>query len=120
MARATQPVILPKGPYPVLPVGALALDFVFTVADNVNFDEFAFTGRELILVSNPTGGALTFTLESVADGAQRTGDVTTYSVGAGLFSCFWAGNVVGWNNSGKFFLKGSAATLKFAVIRIPG
>jgi len=120
MPRATQPVIIPKGPFPVLPVTALSLDFVFTVADNVNFDEFTFTGRELILVYNPTGGALTFTLESVADPQTRVGDVTTYSVGAGLFSCFWAGSLVGWNNAGKFYLKGSAATIKFAIIRIPG
>ena len=120
MARPQQPIIVPKGPYPTLPVSATALDFAFSVADSTNFDQFSFTGRELILVQNPTGGALTFTLESTTDLQSRTGDITTYSVGAGLFSCFWAGKVDGWNNAGQFFLRASASTLKFAIIRIPG
>lgn len=119
MARAQQPIINPKGPFPGV-VSALGLDFVFTVCDSVNFDQFTFTGRELILVQNPTGGALTVTLESVADNSNRLADITAYTVGVGLFSCFWAGSLIGWNNAGQFFLRGSASTLKFAIIRIPG
>jgi hypothetical protein len=119
MARQVQPIINPKGPYPVLPPAANSLDFVFTAADVDDFDEFTLTGHELLLVTS--GGSHTFTLESVADGQNRTGDITTYAMTIGEFACFWFGQKPGWEQSGgKVFLKGSDAAVKFAVIRIPG
>jgi hypothetical protein len=120
MARKQIPIIVPLGPYPALPVTATSLNFVFTTADSVNFDQFNFTGRELIIIRNSTGGALTVTLESAVDPQTRLGDITTYSIGAGLFSIFWVGNIVGWNNAGQFFLRSSASTMDYAVVRIPG
>jgi len=120
MPRKQIPIITPLGPYPTLPVTATALNFVFTTADSVNFDQFNFTGRELIIIRNSTGGALTVTLESAADPLNRTGDVTTYSIGAGLFSLFWVGALPGWNNAGQFFLRSSASTMDYAVVKIPG
>lgn len=120
MARKVIPVIIPKGPYPGT-VAANALDFVFTTADSTNFDEFAFTGRELIVVRNSTAGALTFTLESSADPQGRLSDITAYSLAAGEFGVFWAGALPGWNQgSGLFFLRSSASTMDYAIIRIPG
>ena len=119
MARKDIPIITPKGPYPGT-VSATGLDFVWTTADNVNSDQFPLTGRELILINNTSGGALTITLTSAADPQGRTGDITTYSVGIALYSCFWAGNLVGWNNAGYFYMTSSAATMKYAIIRIPG
>ena len=104
MARKDIPIITPKGPYPGT-ITALMFDFVWTTADNVNFDQFPLTGKELILINNTSAGALTFTLESATDDRGRLGDITTYSVGAGLYSCFWAGNMIGWNNGGLFFLR---------------
>lgn len=119
MARKQIPIITPLGPYPGV-VSANALDFVFTTADNVNFDQFNFTGRELLIVRNSTGGALTFTLESVADPQGRTQDITTYSLSAAELAVFWCGNLTGWNNAGQFFLRSSAATMDYAVFKIPG
>jgi hypothetical protein len=119
MPRQEQPIITPKGPYVTLPTAALSLDFIFTAADNVNFDQFALTGRELLLVSS--SAANTFTLESVIDAQKRLGDITTYAIGTGLFSCFWFGAKDGWEQGlSKAFIKGSAVTVKFAVVRIPG
>lgn len=120
MARKQIPTISPLGPYPTLPVAALALDFVWTTADNVNFDQFALTGRELILINNTSGGALTVTLTSAPDPQGRTADITTYSVGAGLYSAFWVGKIDGWNQAGQFFMTSSAATMKYAIFRIIG
>ena len=119
MARQQLPIIAPKGPYPGT-VTATQLDFVFTTADSVNFDQFALTGRELIIIQNSTGGALTVTFTSVPDERNRSADITAYSVGIGLYSCFWVGNIAGWNNAGQFFMTASASTLKYAIIRIPG
>lgn len=119
MGRATQPVVTPKGPYPTLQPAADSLDFVFTACDAVNFDEFAFTGRELLLVTST--GAFTFTLESVTDSYSRVGDITTYALANGEFAAFWFGGRTGWEQSGgKVFLKGSNVGIKFAVLRIPG
>jgi hypothetical protein len=120
MGRKQIPVITPLGPYPTLPVAANALDFVFTTADSVNFDQFNFTGRELIVVRNSTAGALTFTLESAADPQSRVGDITAFSLAAGEFGVFWAGNLVGWNTAGQFALRSSASTMDYAIIKIPG
>ena len=119
MARKQIPIISPLGPYPGT-VAANALDIVFTTADSVNFDQFNFTGRELIIVRNSTGGALTFTLESTADPQGRIADITAYSLAAGEFGCFWAGQLPGWNNAGQFFLRSSASTMDYAIIKIPG
>jgi hypothetical protein len=120
MPRKDIPVIIPKGPFPALPVAALSLDFVWTTADNANGDQFPLTGRELILINNTSGGALTITLTSAPDFQGRTADITTYSVGAGLYSAFWVGRVDGWNQGGLFFMTSSAATMKYAIIRIAG
>lgn len=120
MGRKQIPVITPLGPYPTIPVAVNTLDFVFTTADSVNFDQFVFTGRELIVVRNSTAGALTFTLESAVDPQNRVGDITAFSLAAGEFGVFWCGNMVGWNNGGQFFLRSSASTIDYAIIRIPG
>ncbi len=120
MGRKQIPVISPLGPYPTLPVSALALNFVFTTADVTNFDQFNFTGRELIIIRNSTGGALTVTIESIADELKRTGDITAYTVGIGLFACIWVGALPGWNQAGQFFMRSSASTMDYAVIKIPG
>lgn len=120
MPRTPQPIIAPLGPFPTLPVSALALDFVFTAADDVNLDDFIFTGRELILINNTTGGALTITLTSAPDPQGRSSDIVAYSVGAGLFSMFWAGSLIGWQQTDrKFHLEASAVGVEFAIVRIP-
>jgi hypothetical protein len=112
-------VIIPKGPYPVLQPGAGTLHFVFTAADSVNFDEFSFTGRELLLVTST--GSYTFTIESVADDKNRVGDITTYAIANGEFAVFALSQLPGWLQSGgKCSIKGSNAGVKFAVIRMPG
>jgi hypothetical protein len=67
MPRTVLPTIAVVGPYPVLPVAALSLDFAFTAADNVNANQFPFTGREVLLVQNTAGAPGTFTLTSIAD-----------------------------------------------------
>jgi hypothetical protein len=120
MPRTVLPTIAVVGPYPVLPVAALSLDFAFSAADNVNANQFPFTGREVLLVQNTAGAPGTFTLTSIADSQGRTGDITTYQVGAGLFSIIDLGRLGdGWRQAdGNIYLTASAATMKFAVLRL--
>jgi hypothetical protein len=70
------------GPYPTLPVAALALDLPWQAADTVNGNSFVASGREILLVANTDEAAShTFTLTSAADDFKRTGDVTNYVLG---------------------------------------
>jgi len=120
MAATALPIITPLGSYPALPIAALGADFVFTAADASNGNSFVSTGRELLLVQNSGGSAYTVTVSSVADTIQRTGDITTYSVGAGLFSMFGPFLQPGWKQSdGTVLVTASNAAIKFAVVRLP-
>lgn len=108
----TQPIV---GPYPSLPVGAASLDLVFTAVDAVNGNYFVANGvvadlpsgsigGDILLVLNPTAGALTITFASQPLNG-RSGDITAYSVGAGVLSAFKYSKLVGWAdaNSNVFF-----------------
>jgi len=119
MARTALTVQTPKGPYPGT-VAAEALDFTWAAGDDVNDNDFVFTGRELILCRNDDAAAQTIGFVSVADAQKRLGDITAYSVGIGEYAAFWAGNVLGWSQTGgKFHIDVSDPDLKFAIIRIP-
>lgn len=121
MARLALTPITTLGSYPTLPVTANAADFAFTAAGASFADGFSFpqTGRELLLIRNPTGGALTVTLSSVAaKRTKRTGDVTAYSVGASEFAVFGPFSADGWKQTdGNVYGAASAATLELAVIK---
>jgi hypothetical protein len=110
----------PPGSYPALPLGAGTADIAFTAADATNFNSFVSTGRELLLVNNPSASAYTVTVHSVADPLKRTGDITTYSVAAGKVSMLGPFLQSGWLQSdGTVWVDGSNAALLFAVLRLP-
>lgn len=108
--------------YPTLPVTANAADFVFTAAGAAFVDgvRFPHTGREIVLIRNDNVGAQTVTVESVVDPQNRTGDITTYSVGIGEYAVFNAMALTGWTQpSGEFWLTATAADVMFAILRLP-
>lgn len=109
------------GSYPTLPLTANSADFVFTAAGASFADGFGFplTGRELLLVRNPTGGALTITINSLAASrTKRTGDITAYSVGNLELAVFGPFSKDGWKQAdGSVFGVCSASTLELAVIK---
>ena len=103
-------------------VVATGFDFTFAASTLTDGDTFVCTGREILLVQNTTAGALTITVTSVVDDKGRTGDITTYSVGANGFSVIPVGltNSSGWKSSaGTIRITCSAVTLKVAVLRLP-
>jgi len=107
---------------PFATVGAGAADFTFAAGTITDGDTFVCTGRELLVVQNTDAGAVTITITSVVDEKNRTGDITTYSVGIGEFACFTVGltNAQGWKSSaGKVRITVSDADLKVAVLRLP-
>lgn len=104
------------GPYPALPVTATSLDVAFAAADVGNSNQFVASGNDLLLVWNSGGSPYTFTVNSVADGQNRTGDITTYSVAAGVISAIRLQNT-GWRQTdGNIYIAASNAAVKFAVI----
>ena len=110
----------PKGPYPGT-VSAEDLDFTWAALDDANGNEFAFTGRELVMFRNDDAAPQTITLTSSNDPMKRLGNIPTYSIGIGEYAAFWAGAIAGWSQSGqKFFIDCSDPNIMVAVIKIPG
>lgn len=99
-------------------ISANGADVALTAADATNKQEATITGRELILAYNSDSGAHTVTFTSIADDLGRTGDITSYSVGAGEFALFGPFTLKGWQQSnGKVYFEANDATVKFLVIR---
>ena len=118
MARQTITKQVPLGPYPTLPVAANALDLVETAADATNKEQFAPSGNDLVIIHNTGASAYTVTFTSAADEQKRTGDVTTYSLGAGEIMAFRF-KTPGWKQSdGYIYMEASNAAVKYAVIQL--
>lgn len=109
----------PVGPYPGS-VSAGSLDITMTAADNVNGNSFVITGHEILLIWNTDSAAHTVTISSVADSLGRTGDVTSYSVGATTHSAFsFLGGVNGWQQpGGTVNFTANSNLIKFAVLYV--
>ncbi len=122
MARQNLTPKVPAGSYPALPLGANAADLAFTAA-GAGFAEgsgFTMTGNDLVIVKNGNVAQQTVTFTSVADDKNRTGDITTYALGAGEYGVFGPFKRPGWQQSdGKLYMAASAADVEFAVISLP-
>ena len=108
-----------KGPFDT--ISANGADFTFAAGTITDGDTFVCTGREILLVKNGTG-TNTITITSVADDIGRTGDITTYSLGAGEFAAFGVGltNDKGWKStSGTIRITVSSVEVTVAVLRLP-
>lgn len=124
-ALAVRTVLTPltvKGPYPgTVSAGDLSVTALDSV-DNTNGNSWVGNGRDLMVIQNPTAGAITVTLTSVADQLGRKGDITAYSIPANTgFMFFWFGSLIGWaqDAQGTIYLDASATGLKIKVLRIP-
>lgn len=118
MGRTTLTRTTLLGPYPTLPVSANALDVTMTAADVANDNQFVLDGPCIIIAHNTDVGAQTITLTSVADAQNRTGDITTYSIGAGEIAAFHVGKTGGWVQSdGYMYLEASDAGVEIGILR---
>lgn len=93
----------------------------WTAADTTWFDAATCTGRELLLVRNTHAtDDGTLTIMGVADAYGRTANITAYVVHAGDVAFFGPLSSAGFlQANGKFWFQGSAATIEFAVVRLP-
>lgn len=82
---------------------ANAADITMTAGDASNLNQFVATGNDLVIVRNSGAGARTLTITSAADAQGRTGDITTYSIGAGEYAVFGPFTTVqGFRQSGGY------------------
>lgn len=108
-----------KGPFAT--ISANGADYTYAAGTITDGDTFVCTGREILLVKNGTG-TNTITITSVVDEKNRSGDITTYSLGTGEFAAFGVGltNQVGWKGAtGVIRITVSSAEVTVAVLKLP-
>ena len=91
-----------------------------TAADTVNKEQFALTGREIVIIHNTGASSRTYTITSVADPYGRLGDITAQTIAAGAIHTVGPFGLLGWQQTGGFlYLEASNAEVKFGVIALP-
>lgn len=125
MARTSIPVVTPIGPYPTLPVTALAADVAqnaLTGSSGASGNQAAFGNfnRLLLVFQNTDATSKTVTITSLASGNvfNRTGDISAYAIAAGLMSAFFIERN-GWIQSdGNLYFEATSALMKVTIFGI--
>lgn len=90
-----------------------------TAAIVADKEQFAATGKEIVIARNTDVGAQTVTITSVSY-LGRTGDITADSIAAGALHVYGPFNIDGWRQTdGYIYLEASSANVKFSVITLP-
>ena len=115
MARQTLTKSNSPGPNPTAGVVV-----TMTAADTTNKEQFALTGREVLIIHNTGASSYTYTITSVADPYGRLGDITTQSIAAGAIHTVGPFGLAGWQQTGGYlYLEASNTAVKFGVIALP-
>ncbi len=116
-ARVTVTPTDVSGKYPTLPVVITQL-----AADATNLNQIALTGREILIARNTHAtDPFTFTVSSTAHPVtNRTGDISAYSIAAGVEVMVGPLASEGWSQGGYLYFQAEAADVVFKVIRVPG
>ncbi len=120
MARQTHPVFVPVGPIGDYTVANVA-DLTFTPSDPVNFEQVRLTGKEMLIVRNVGATPRNYTITSVPNALNRTGDINQgLNFPAGEWRLLGPFGVDGWRQSdGNLYFQGDNVEVEWAVIRIP-
>lgn len=98
---------------------ANAADLTMTAADVSEKEQVTLTGNELVIAHNTGASAYTITVTSVVDKMGRTGDISTYSLGAGEYAVFGPFGTEGWRQTnGRLYFEASNAAVRFGVIKL--
>jgi len=121
MARYTHVKTTALGNFPALALVANSVDLAMTAAVAADKEQTVMSGKDLVIAHNTGAGARTVTFTSVANGQdKRTGDITTYSIGAGEFAVFGPFEKSGWmQTDGKLYFEAEHAEVKFGVVALP-
>jgi hypothetical protein len=98
-----------------------SVSLLTVAADSVNNNMFLNDGRTILTVSNPTGGALSVTVVSVADRFGRVGDLVV-SIPANTTKIFGPFIQSVWSQSGadigNVYVNPASASLGVAAFRL--
>lgn len=121
MARTALTPIALTARATVTAVAANELDIAFEAADSANGNYWTPTDKDILIVHNPSGGALTFTLDAAPDGYGRDGAITDYSVGAGEFALIpgLVKTAAFQQSDGTVHINASSDDLDFLVLSLP-
>lgn len=121
MPRTTLTKTTALGAYSASYATANAADLTMTAADVSNKNQFVCSSSDLVVAHNGGGSAYTVTITSVADPHYaRTGDIATYSIGAGEYAVFGPFQRPGWvQTDGYIYLEASNAAVLFGVVALP-
>ncbi len=120
MPRITHPVHIPAGAFGDYSVPDIA-DLVFLASDVANKEQVPLTGKEMVIVRNVGVSTRNYTINSVPNSFNRTGDITG-GIGflAGAWHCHGPFGIDGWQQSdGNLHFEGTDPDVEWAVIRIP-
>ena len=107
------------GAFPTLPITADTADVVLSAADVGNMNYAVHGGRDILFAFNSGGSPYTVTITS-APLNGRSGDITTYSIGAGEIAAFGPFTEQGWKQAdGSLYFQASNVAVKFFIITIP-
>ncbi len=113
MPRTLLTSVAAAAPYATAPIDVTPL-----VVSDANNNSCQCTGKELILIRNPTGGSLTATVLSAVDPYGRTGDQTV-SIPTLKTYAFGPFPVLGWKQTDGLLWINAAAALTILVLTLP-
>lgn len=100
----------------------LALDAGNLIAFSTDRSAWISSGKEVLIVFNTTGGALTLTVTNVAkaDGRVLTTAQSVFSIPAGKYRAFGDFPLTGYADaSGRIYVQASATGLRGVILRLP-
>ena len=114
MARQAVTVVSGTSKYPTA-----AVLLTQTAADATNFEYITLAGNEVLIVWNSGATGRTFTITSLADSHNRTGDITTQAIAADEHFAFGPLGLDGWRQTnGQLYFQASHAEVKWMVYRL--
>jgi hypothetical protein len=120
MARVLVAAQTLPGSYPTLPLTTAGL-ISEQAADSALYQYTPLiTGKTIVHVHNTDTNPHTFTITSIADAQNRTGDIGPVTLAAGATQIVGPFATLGWNQAGnQLWFQANDATVKFAVITLP-
>lgn len=93
----------------------------FTAAIFADKEQFALTGRELLLIRNTSADTAYYvTITSVDDPTGRSRDITTIDIAFGATVVWGPTKVDGWKQTdGNLYLEAENTAIQYAVITLP-
>lgn len=94
-------------------------DLTFAATDLANGNQFASTGKEVIVVRNDDASSQSITLKSVNDPYGRSGDLVK-AIAANAYAMIGPVSDIGWKQTdGNIYIDTTDVDLMIAVITIP-